>query len=149
MIIESTKTKKVIATKLQNLFAQKLLVKQSINTDPRSDSDEVDVEIDLDDYDIMQKKEVSETLQLDFVSATFLSLKRDVKNKYQLLENDQAEYYFECLFILFMQMSFCIVYLLEEFDTNLGAIHYINNFGVNLCSFFTSFVLHLACLSHL
>ena len=39
---------------------------------------------------------------IDFYSGTFYALMKKYKNKYKLLTEDQADYYFESLFLLFV-----------------------------------------------
>lgn len=84
-------------------------------------------------------------IHLDFFSATFMSLKRSVKNKHRLLAKDQADYFFESLFILCIQCALCIIFLVEEFDSQ--NVEYTNNFGLQLCSFFMALALHFSIIS--
>lgn len=45
-----------------------------------------------------------ETMWVDIFSATFYAMRSKYKKKYKLLTEDQTSYYFECLFILSIQV---------------------------------------------
>lgn len=50
-------------------------------------------------------------MYVDHYSATFYSMINKYKQKHNLLTEDQAEYYFEAIFLLTIQATFCIVIL--------------------------------------
>ena len=81
----------------------------------------------------------------DQYSGTFYSLITKFKKKHHLISEDQAEYYFESVFILAVQAIFCISILIE-IDWKLVK-KYERNFIYNLVLFFTSFVLHFASIA--
>lgn len=58
-------------------------------------------------------KFVQENMIVDLWSATFYSMITAFKRKHNLLSEDQAEYYFESLFILAVQAIFCISIMLS------------------------------------
>ena len=92
-------------------------------------------------------KFVQETMIVDLWSATFYSLITQYKRKHHLLSEDQAEYYFESLFILAVQAIFCssIMLSLDEHEWT-RIFEYERDFKLNLVLFFTSFVLHFASI---
>ena len=55
-----------------------------------------------------------ETMYVDHYSGTYYSLITRYKKKYHLLSEDQAQYYFEALFLLFIQLVFCIAILTSD-----------------------------------
>ena len=68
------------------------------------------------------------------------------KKKYHLLAEDQASYYFEALFLLFIQATFCICILTaEEFSFD-KAFKYHYQYSLNLTLYFTSMILHFATI---
>lgn len=82
-------------------------------------------------------------MHVDFFSGTFYALQTKYKKKYKLLTSDQADYLFECFFLIAVQVLLCILILI--YDSNSVAFH--NNFELNLCSFFTSLVMHFSCIA--
>lgn len=81
---------------------------------------------------------------VDLWSGTFYSMITQYKRKHHLLSEDQAEYYFESLFILAVQAIFCISIML---DIEWNKVYkYEREFKLNLVLFFTSFVLHFASI---
>ena len=84
-------------------------------------------------------------MHVDFFSSTFYSLRKHVKKEYRLLGCDQSDYFFEALMIMFIQNLLCFVYIIHELDMKkVGS--YQNSYGVNLCIFFTTLVLHFSCV---
>ena len=81
----------------------------------------------------------------DQYSGTFYSLITKFKKKHHLLSEDQAEYFFESIFILAIQTIFCIS-ILSDIDWN-QVNSYEPDFKKNLVLFFTSFVLHFASIA--
>jgi hypothetical protein len=44
----------------------------------------------------------------DFFTATFYSLRKDYAKEYNLLKEDQADYFFESMFIFTIQIFLCV-----------------------------------------
>jgi hypothetical protein len=82
-------------------------------------------------------------MHVDFFSGTFFSLRNNYKKQYCLLTTDQADYYFESLFIIAVQVLLCV--LIWAYDS--VKIEFRNDFSLNLCMFFTNLVLHFSCIS--
>ena len=82
-------------------------------------------------------------MHVDFFSGTFFALQNKYKKEYKLLTVDQADYYFESLFIIAVQVLLCV--LIWTYD--MVEIKFINDFSLNLCMFFTNLVLHFSCIS--
>lgn len=81
---------------------------------------------------------------LDFYSGTFFALMDKYKKKYKLLIEDQAEYYFESLFLLFVQTFFCIAVI---YNIEVGTIFkYELDPTLNICLYFTSLILHFSTI---
>ena len=83
----------------------------------------------------------------DFYSSTFYSMRRKVKQDYNLLTTDTSEYYFESMFICGISNTFCLAYLV--YDTDLSKVFNKankNEFAVSLCIMFTVLVLHFSCV---
>ena len=86
-------------------------------------------------------------MHVDFFSATFYSLRKSVKKEYRLLAADQSDYFFECFAIIFIQNLLCFVYIFNELEFDkIKLSDEKNNYGVSLCVFFTTLVLHFSCL---
>ena len=81
----------------------------------------------------------------DQYSGTFYSLITKFKKKHNILSDDQAEYYFESLFVLAVQAIFCFS-ILGDIDWQ-QVQQYERSFSLNLVLFFTSFVLHFASIA--
>lgn len=58
-----------------------------------------------------EAKFVTEAMFPDFYAATFYSMITKYKKKHNLLLENQTEYYFEAIFLLFVQAVFCICVL--------------------------------------
>ena len=78
----------------------------------------------------------------DHYSGTFYSLITKFKKKHNLLLENQTEYYFEALFLLFVQSCFCIA-VLTQIEWS-DVLTYKRDFAVNLVLFFTTLILHFA-----
>lgn len=87
-------------------------------------------------------KFVEEAMFVDFYSGTFYSLISKFKRKHNILLEDQTEYYFEALFLLFVQATFCVC-IIMVIDWDL-VFAYEKKVGVNLVLFFTTLILHFA-----
>jgi hypothetical protein len=62
--------------------------------------------LDADPVPDVDKEEefVLEKMYQDIFSATFYAMRKKYKKKYKLLTEDQTSYYFECMFILSIQV---------------------------------------------
>ena len=85
-----------------------------------------------------------EKMWVDFYSGTFYALMDKYKKKYKLLIEDQAEYYFESLFLLFVQTFFCIA-VIYNIELNI-IFKYELDPTLNLCLYFTSLILHFSTI---
>lgn len=83
-------------------------------------------------------------MYVDHYSGTFYSLITRYKKKYLLISTDQAEYYFESLFLLFIQTVFsaCIIASIEKKKLS----EYVFDYQLNLCIFFTTMILHFGSI---
>ena len=45
-----------------------------------------------------------ETMHVDVFASTFYAMRTKYKKKYELLNEDQASYFFECMFLLAIQI---------------------------------------------
>ena len=82
-------------------------------------------------------------MHLDFFSGTFYAMRTKYKKKHKLLSTDQADYFFESFFIIAIQVLLCV--LIWIYDDK--KIQYKNEFGLNLCMFFTNLVMHFSCIA--
>ena len=82
-------------------------------------------------------------MHVDFFSGTFYSLRKKYQKEYMLLTSDQADYLFESLFLMAIQVLLCI--LIWLYDT--GEIQFQKEFSLNLCMFFTNLVMHFSCIA--
>lgn len=78
----------------------------------------------------------------DFFASTFYSMITKYKDECGLRDEDVAEYYFEALFILLMQVVCCIGILTSIDWTNM--LETDENYQLYVCQFLTAFVLHNA-----
>ena len=70
------------------------------------------------------------------------------RDKHKLTKDDQAEYFFESMFILFIQLTMCICIFIYQFtDPDANVAKYRNEWLLQLCIFFTNLVLHFSCVS--
>lgn len=96
-------------------------------------------------------------------------MRKKVRQEYRLLTADSSEYYFEAVFILAMQNTFCLAYMLSS-ETDFGLVfsnckgvtdkgckdfhritkqadgERVDQFAVDLCIMFTVLVLHFSCV---
>ena len=93
-----------------------------------------------------------ETMHVDMFSCCFFAMRTKYKKEYKLLNEDQASYFFECMFIMAIQIILftCleIDYWTETHDPkkqNKGG--YINDFTLQLVLFFCTFILHAYMLA--
>jgi hypothetical protein len=89
-----------------------------------------------------------EILYCDFFAGTYCALMNKYKIKYSLTKEEQADYFFESMMIMCIQIVLCLLtwsYILQE-DTTITA-DYHNDFKLNLAMFFTNLVLHFSCIS--
>lgn len=89
-------------------------------------------------------KFVEEAMFVDHFSGTFYSMINKYKKKHNLLVEDQAEYYFEAIFLLTIQATFCIA-ILQNMNWS-KVTEYERDFLLNLVLFFTSLMLHFASI---
>ena len=83
-----------------------------------------------------------ESMWPDFFASTFYSMITKYKDRYGLLDEDVAEYYFEALFLLMMLTSFCIAILMQ---IEWGKIIDISDdYAKQACQLLTAFMLHTA-----
>ena len=82
-------------------------------------------------------------MHLDFFSGTFYSLRTQYKKQYGLLLTDQADYFFESLFIIGIQLLLCIMINIY----NDKQIVLINSFLVNSVMFLTGLTLHFSTIA--
>jgi hypothetical protein len=61
----------------------------------------------------LEAKFVEEAMFADFYAGTFYSMITKYKKKHNLLLENQTEYYFESIFLLFVQATFCVCVLLS------------------------------------
>jgi len=94
----------------------------------------------------LSKNFAEEAMYIDHYSGTFYSLINKYKKKYHLLTEDQAQYYFEALFLLFIQTVFCIAILTSPEMDFQNIITYQTNYALHLCLFFTSMILHFGSI---
>lgn len=87
---------------------------------------------------------VEETMAADFYSGTFYSFILKYKDDYNLVAEDQSDYFMESLFLLCIQICFCTA-ILDKTEWNL-VFKYENDFTLDLCTYFTSLILHFASL---
>lgn len=81
-------------------------------------------------------------MHIDFFSGTFYAMRTKYKKQHRLLNKDLADYFFESLFIIAVQILLCIlIWIYDEKE-----IKYYNNFMLNFCMFFTNLVLHFSCI---
>ena len=59
------------------------------------------------------------------------------------MTSNQSDYLFESFFLIAMQNTLMIVYLVFEDYT---ALSYKNRYGVNMCILITTLILHFSCL---
>jgi len=81
---------------------------------------------------------------VDMYAGTFYSMITKYKKKHNLLLEDQAEYYFESLFLLSIQAIFCMV-IQDSIDLDFSKA-YVTDFTLNAVLFFTSLMLHFATI---
>lgn len=84
-----------------------------------------------------------ESLYVDFFTGTFYAMRHKYKKKYKLLLEDQASYFFESLMLMSIQIILCFFILTTS---DYSTISYINDWGLNLCMFFTNLCLHFSCI---
>ena len=84
-----------------------------------------------------------ETMHVDVFAATFYAMRTKYKKEYKLLNEDQAGYFFECMFILAIQI---ILFICLEYS-NENEVTYTNDFYLQLCLFFCTFVMHTYILA--
>lgn len=85
-------------------------------------------------------------MYVDHYSGTYYSLITRYKKKYHLLSEDQAQYYFEALFLLFIQFVFCIAILTSEEFSFKKAFEFKPLYYLSLCLYFTSMILHFGSI---
>lgn len=87
-----------------------------------------------------------EAMYVDHYSGTYYALITKYKKKYHLVSEDQAQYYFEALFLLFIQTVFCIAILTSnEFNIHV-VTRYKPFYYLSLCLYFTSMILHFGSI---
>ena len=69
-----------------------------------------------------------ETMFVDHYSSTFYSMITKYKKKYHLLSEEQSQYYFEALFLLFIQGFFCYAILTSKQFKWLKVIEYEDDY---------------------
>lgn len=62
-----------------------------------------------------ERKFVQESMWVDHYSGTFYSMITKYKRKHNLLTEDQSDYFFEAIFLLTIQATFCIA-ILQQMD---------------------------------
>lgn len=85
-------------------------------------------------------------MYVDHYSGTYYSLITKYKKKYHLLSEDQAQYYFEALFLLFIQTVFCIAILTSSEFKIEAVTQYKPIYYLSLCLYFTSMILHFGSI---
>jgi hypothetical protein len=79
---------------------------------------------------------------MDMYAAYLYASTKKYKKECNLKVEDQSDYFFECLFVLTVQFSICIaVYLSGEQKPK-----FTDDFGINLCIFFSNLALHFSFL---
>lgn len=87
-----------------------------------------------------------EAMFVDHYSATYYSMITKYKKKYHLLSEEQSQYYFEALFLLFIQAFFCYAILTsDEFKWEL-VLKYQDDYQLQLCLYFSSMILHFGSI---
>ena len=89
-----------------------------------------------------EAKFIEEAMFVDFYAATFYSMITKFKKKHNLLLENQTEYYFEAIFLLFVQATFCIC-VLSSIDWA-EVLGYEKDIYLNLALFFVTLILHFA-----
>ena len=83
-----------------------------------------------------------EAMAADFYSGTFYSFIEKYKDEYNLIEEDQSEYFMESCFLLTIQVVF--VYAIQVTTNWKDVTTYKGDFGLDVCQFFTTLILHFA-----
>lgn len=87
-----------------------------------------------------------ETMYIDHYSGTFYSMITKYKKMYHLLSEDQAQYYFEALFLLFIQTIFCVAILTSDQFSFETAFEYKTSYAFSLCLYFSCMMLHFGSI---
>jgi hypothetical protein len=87
---------------------------------------------------------LAETMHVDVFAATFYAMRTKYKKQYKLLNEDQAGYFFECMFILAIQIILFVCLESKALEVHLK---YENEFFLQLCLFFCTFVMHTYILA--
>ena len=87
---------------------------------------------------------MEEAMFVDHYSGTFYSMINKYRIKHNILNEEQSEYYFESLFLLSVQTTFCMA-LLHKMDWQ-KVIEIERDFWVYTTLFFTSLMLHFASI---
>ena len=97
----------------------------------------------FDDQDLELQFHQVETMYPDWNVVVFHSLRYEMKKKYRIMAEEQVSYYFESLFLVTIQVIFCLVVLMG------GSIEmkFTNDFKINLAQYFTTLVLHYSCIA--
>ena len=85
-------------------------------------------------------------MYVDHYSGTFYSMITKYKKQYQILSEEQAQYFFEALFLLFIQAFFCIAILTSENFSFKKAFTYKDSFALQLCLYFSCMILHFGSI---
>ena len=92
--------------------------------------------------------EMKETMLPDFYASTFYAQRKKFKHKYKLLTEDQISYYFEAVFLCFIQITLCVAI------TASGELKIINHFNevehpllLQIAMFFTNSAMHYGSIA--
>ena len=110
------------------------------------ENDEKQIKVNLDtpiepiiENEFLTQKE---SMHPDFFAATFYAMMNKNKKKYMLLASDQADYFFESMFVIIIQIIVCSA-IWKQQDPQ---INFVKTFDVNLAMLFTTLVLHFSCI---